>query len=270
MPNPNQDTLNYSDTGTGETVVLLHGMLGSSRYWSNISEILDDTNRVIAVDLLGFGNSPKPKDNDYATLDHVEFVTHTLDGIGIDKPVILVGHSMGALIALKFATLYPERVRKLVLISLPIYKDVAQARRQIKDSSVFPDLLNNDIVARTVCVVACKIKPLARILAMHYFTDVPKDVAADTNMHTWMSYSRSMKNVIENQQSINDLAFLNVPTVLLFGSQDKLAIVDNRVYIENNQNISIKILNGGHQIPLELPKQVAHYITMPVTLYIIK
>lgn len=112
--------LNYTDTGDGEPILLLHGMAASLRYWDPYIEDLAATNRVIAIDLMGFGRSPQSSES-YTPEAHTAAIQETLESLNILEPVVLIGHSMGALIALKLATLFPSKVSKLILISLPIY-----------------------------------------------------------------------------------------------------------------------------------------------------
>lgn len=255
------DMLYYREAGKGQPIVFLHGMLGSSLYWREQMELLKDRHHVIAIDLLGFGHSPKPKNLKYDTDDHISYVLKTLDAIGIKKPVTLVGHSMGALLALSLTSKYPERVKSLVLISMPIYKNVSEAKREITRSKIVPRFMYYGPTARVICSAMCMLRPLARILAPVYLKDVPEYVAADTTLHTWFSYSRSMENIIENQDVLSDLQKVNLPLLALFGSQDAVAKTTNLEAIKICcKDIEIELLDATHQLPLEEPKKTAQFI----------
>ena len=67
--------LHYTSTGLGPSVVLVHGLGASSRYWGPVIEALADTHRVITVDLLGFGRSPKPGGVSYDVDCHTDALT---------------------------------------------------------------------------------------------------------------------------------------------------------------------------------------------------
>jgi cis-3-alkyl-4-acyloxetan-2-one decarboxylase len=88
---------------------------------------------VIVVDLLGFGDSPKP---DWATYDartQAQSLAKTLLGLGLTQRVVLVGHSMGSLVAVEFAKRYPALVKALVLCSPPLYNvDPRDDKRLLK------------------------------------------------------------------------------------------------------------------------------------------
>src|SRR5438552_218207 len=98
----------------GRTVVLLHGMNFYGEYWSNVIEVLRGEGfRVVVPDQVGFGRSSKPI-MPY-TLSDMAFNTHKLiAGLGIARANI-VGHSMGGMVAARFALLYPDATERLVL-----------------------------------------------------------------------------------------------------------------------------------------------------------
>ncbi len=105
----------YVDEGAGTPVILLHGFGGSMWQWEYQIGPLRAVARVITPDVLGAGLSDKP-DIAYSPDDMLRFLTGFMDALHIDQAV-LVGHSMGAGLAIGMALDHPERVRKLVLIS---------------------------------------------------------------------------------------------------------------------------------------------------------
>jgi pimeloyl-ACP methyl ester carboxylesterase len=105
----------YVDEGTGPPVILLHGFGGSMWQWEYQLGVLSATARVITPDILGAGLSDKP-DIPYSPDDMLRFLTGFMDALHIDQAV-LVGHSMGAGVAIGMALDHPQRVRRLVLIS---------------------------------------------------------------------------------------------------------------------------------------------------------
>ncbi|MEO7130621.1 MAG: alpha/beta fold hydrolase [Dermatophilaceae bacterium] len=108
------NSLYYIDSGDGEVVLFVHGLLGSHRNWRYLIDRIDDTHRVIVPDLFGHGSSAKPQ-GDYSLGAHAGMLRDLIDALGVDK-VTLVGHSLGGGISLQFCYLFPERVERLVLV----------------------------------------------------------------------------------------------------------------------------------------------------------
>lgn len=98
----------------GAAVVCIHGLTANHTCWASVADVLSPAYRLIAYDLRGRGESDKP-DKGYSLALHNEDLAGLLDHFGLKKAV-LVGHSLGAHIALRFAALHPERVAKLVLV----------------------------------------------------------------------------------------------------------------------------------------------------------
>ncbi len=104
----------YLEAGTGEPVILLHGMGTSAKFWQLSIGTLSARFRVIAPDLAGFGGSAAPP-RDGTWPSYPSWLLSFMDGLGIAK-ANLVGHSLGGAIALRFALDHPLRVSRLVLV----------------------------------------------------------------------------------------------------------------------------------------------------------
>jgi len=118
--------ISYSDSGIGNTIVLLHGFLENKKMWLEYSNLFSEKYRVVAIDLLGHGESDclgyvhKMEDNASA-------VNEVLEHLNIEKATI-VGHSMGGYVGLAFAELYPEKIQKLVLLNSTSKEDSAEKK----------------------------------------------------------------------------------------------------------------------------------------------
>jgi pimeloyl-ACP methyl ester carboxylesterase len=125
------------DRGQGPVYVLLHGINSTGHDWDTVVTAMGFDHRCIALDELGYGNSPQPLDIDYTVDDHANAIDYTLTDIGIDEPFTLVGYSMGGPMAARFAAKYPERVKRLVLISAPFFLDPEQMGEAAYAKAVF-------------------------------------------------------------------------------------------------------------------------------------
>ena len=105
----------YRTVGSGPPVVLIHGMVNSSRHWRKVALALADRYTVIAPDLIGHGDSATPR-GDYSIGAHAAAIRDLLASLGI-RSATMVGHSLGGGIAMQFFWQFPERVERLVLIS---------------------------------------------------------------------------------------------------------------------------------------------------------
>lgn len=111
----------------GPVVVLLHGLAGSSQTWATVAPLLDA--HVIAPDLLGHGESAKPRSGDYSLGAHATGLRDLLMALGVARATI-VGHSFGGGVAMQFAYQYPELTERLVLVaSGGLGSDVSPALR---------------------------------------------------------------------------------------------------------------------------------------------
>lgn len=105
----------YHMAGSGPPVVLIHGMVNSSRHWRAVALALADRYTVIAPDLIGHGDSATPR-GDYSLGAHASSIRDLLAVLGIDRATI-VGHSLGGGVAMQFFYQFPQRTERLVLVS---------------------------------------------------------------------------------------------------------------------------------------------------------
>jgi pimeloyl-ACP methyl ester carboxylesterase len=107
--------VNYRRAGWGPVIVLIHGITGSSLTWGDeVIEPLSERYTVVAPDLLGHGDSAKPR-GDYSLGAYASGIRDLLGALGHDRATV-VGHSLGGGVAMQMAYQYPERVERLVLV----------------------------------------------------------------------------------------------------------------------------------------------------------
>lgn len=123
--------------GAGEPVVLLPGLADDGRGWQAVARALaDDDHEVAVVDLLGFGESPRPLSSHYTLADHAAAVQMTVASLFGDAPVTLVGHGFGATVALAVAASDPGRVASVVGFSPVLVAPGASGAGQRADPTV--------------------------------------------------------------------------------------------------------------------------------------
>ena len=105
----------YRRAGWGPLLVLIHGITGSSDTWLDVIEPLAERYTVVAPDLLGHGESAKPR-GDYSLGAYASGLRDLLSALGHDRGTV-VGHSLGGGVAMQLAYQFPDRCERLVLVS---------------------------------------------------------------------------------------------------------------------------------------------------------
>ena len=100
--------------GDGGTAVAIHGLTANHACWYPVADVIAPARRLVAYDLRGRGDSDKPPTG-YSLAVHGEDLLGLLDHYGVERAVLL-GHSLGAGVAVRFAAHHPERVERLVLL----------------------------------------------------------------------------------------------------------------------------------------------------------
>lgn len=106
--------VNYKTAGEGKPLLILHGWGGSSNSWLEVQKILASKGyKVITPDLPGFGKTPSPR-KAWEIGDYTDFFSQFIEKLGLEK-IILLGHSFGGRISIRFTSLHPERLEFLIL-----------------------------------------------------------------------------------------------------------------------------------------------------------
>ena len=227
-------------SGKGEAVVLLHGFLANKNYWSKLIPQLGEQT-VIALDLLGFGNAPKPKTSQCTYSSHIEHIQTQLKNLKIKSPFILAGHSMGAVIAARFAIQNPNNIKQLILFNPPIYSSTSQALGVLNDTSVLYRAILNSKLRFVIWPILRKVAPISK--------------------HTRQSREMTLQNVILKAEFIQDLHKLNVPTKLVVGTHDRPIYLANLTHVSLPKNIALHTVDAGHHAPRQKPRVIASFFT---------
>ncbi|RVD53847.1 alpha/beta fold hydrolase, partial [Mesorhizobium sp. M7A.F.Ca.ET.027.03.2.1] len=124
------DGTGFIRVGAGAPVLFIHGVGMNAAIWQPQIERMSDSFDVIAIDMLGHGQSPLPPQNPELA-DYADQAIRLLDHLGLDK-VSVIGHSMGALVAQELALRAAERVRRIVSLNAVFRRppELAEAVRQ--------------------------------------------------------------------------------------------------------------------------------------------
>jgi len=222
----------HPQKGNGKTVVLLHGKNFNGAYWKTTIEALTEEGyRVIAPDQIGFGKSSKPVGYQFTFQQLALNTKNLLDSLKIEK-IDLLGHSMGGMLATRFALMYPGMVEKLVLenpIGLEDWKLVTpyvsidknyqvelktnyESAKQYQLVSYYDNVWKPQYEEWVYLLTGCTKSPDYPVVAM---------INAQTT------------DMIFTQPVVYEFRNLKVPTFLIIGTRDRTAIGKNNVADKN-------------------------------------
>lgn len=219
------ELVHYEVFGRGPALILIHGWLGSWRYWIPTMQQLSSGYRTYALDLWGFGDSGKKPDL-YGSDEQVKLVKDFMNALGITKAA-LVGHALGAGVAVRFAARNPDLTARLMTISLPLVGDSALNQRVTTTSPVswLERLVDKDRPDyQAIETEAEKADPEAL-----------RRSAADFSSTDWRP----------------ELKKLDTPAILVHGEQDPLVTVpEDGLFDGLNNNVQRVLLNDSRHFPM--------------------
>jgi pimeloyl-ACP methyl ester carboxylesterase len=239
------------------TIVLLPGIISSHDYWRQVIAEIGQDARIVSLDLMGFCGAAKPVSNSYSLDEHTDYVTEALKTVDLPKKYVLVGHSFGAMIALRMMTRDDSCVSKLVLSGLPLVSE--QGYEQLAKISRSPTQILHGASGWINAAVIYAIGPIVRLFIHKLFTDMPDYVIRDTTRTTPWALMRSIQTMVNYDPSA-DFACNTLPTTLVFGVTDSIGGDPRKELKHLGKNYDIKILDCDHQIPLRLPADVKKLI----------
>jgi pimeloyl-ACP methyl ester carboxylesterase len=215
----------YRTAGSGPPLVLIHGMVNSSRHWESVALRLADTHTVVAPDLIGHGDSATPR-GDYSLGAHAAVVRDLLAAIGIDSGTI-VGHSLGGGVAMQFFWQFPQRTERLVLISSGgLGHDVSPLLRSVAlpGASALLSLATHKRVVSALGEAGARLRARGSGKAVYLqaiaraLRPLERPGARDAFFHTL----RSVIDVRGQRVSARDRLYLldGMPTLIVWGERD--------------------------------------------------
>ena len=246
--------VNFNIAGQGPPVVLIHGVAGRAGQWDQTAQFLAEGHTVIAPDLLGHGDSAKPR-GDYSLGAHASGIRDLLVGLGIERASV-VGHSLGGGIAMQFAYQFPERCERLVLVSSGgLGQEVHPLLRAatLPGSELVLPLLAHprvldvaSLIPRVLGQIGLRTRPDLGEMARGY-QSLSNAAARNAFIHT-------LRGVIDpTGQRINasDRLYLasNMPTLIVWGCRDRIIPVEHA-------RPAHEAMPGSH---LELFEEAGHF-----------
>ena len=254
----------------GKTLMLFHGKNFGGYYWTNVIQAMTARGyRVLVPDQIGFGKSSKPFIN-YSFHQMAEFNKQLLDSLGIEQAVIM-GHSMGGMLAARFALLYPQRTTQLIFEN-PI--GLEDYRRFVPYTS--PEALYQNELKSTP-------ERIKKYYQSSYFVKwkpeydelvrIASDVSGSSEFPRYAKVAALTSQMIYEQPVVYEFPLIKVPTLVLIGTQDKtivgkarLSAEDQKKYGQYNRlgketaakipgSMLIEFNNSGHIPHLEIPEE---------------
>jgi predicted alpha/beta hydrolase family esterase len=189
--NPETMPLNYEVIGLGEKrLVFIHGLTGSMNYWKRDLEAINQTHKLLLIDLLGFGDSPKPN-SDYSLDTQLKALEKVIIKEKFnDGQTIIVGHSMGSTIALALLAKHKNWFDGAVISGLPVYNNEKEFKEIMFGHAVF-----DRIVSSKYATLTCMLHP---IFINKFFKpdNLTDDIFNDAEKHNWQSFSNSLKEIV--------------------------------------------------------------------------
>lgn len=247
--------LHYQEFGdiTNPTLVLLHGYTASLFVWHKVAPMLADAGfHVVAVDLVGFGYSEKPRWFDYSIQSQARIISRFMNRLGIGRAT-LVGSSYGGAVSMTICLDYPEFVEKLVLIDAVINDEVlSHPILRLASIPGVGEVITPFLVDSRMMMRYRMRGTLSR--ANHYLitkdriSNVLRPLSAADGHHSVLATSRNWRaNRIEE-----DAHLINQPTLIIWGEEDTVIGIHNGYKLHDSilHSRFVVLKNCGH-VPAE-------------------
>lgn len=232
------------------TLVFLHGIGSSGAAWSGVvSRLVNQPVNIVVLDLLGFGDSPRPAWAKYDAKTQARAVNKTVALKIRTRSAVLVGHSMGSLVAIECAK-RSRRYSGLLLASPPLYDDKTDKYLPDRDRQL---VKLYDMMTRHPKRIV-KISAIARKYGLigHAF---------DVTESTVGEYIAALKAAIINQTSLVDIKLLKLPIRIVYGTLDPLVIGSHiRSLNKERSNVTVKSFLGSHDVEGRYVTVIIKYI----------
>jgi pimeloyl-ACP methyl ester carboxylesterase len=210
--------VHYEVLGRGRPVIFLHGWVGSWRYWISAMQVASTSYRAYALDLWGFGETAHSVLN-YSLEQQATLLDRFLNEMGIGK-IALVGHGLGALVGMTFATRFRQSVDRVMAVSCPLDYQAVNARLRTAPPAELSEWLSNRTPEATTAL-----------------SDASK---ADIQAIVASMVGLQANNVFGNFRA------LNIPTLLVYGDKDPAIVTPDGEYSLSTMTHQVELESSGH------------------------
>lgn len=248
-------SVNFTSTGKGSAIVLIHGFLENSSMWQEVSQELSKKNRIICIDLLGHG---KTENLGYihSMEDQAQVVKAVLNHLKLRK-YVFVGHSMGGYVALAFAKLFPSAIKGLCLMNSTALPD-SEEKKLSRDRAI--KVLKKNHKTFISLAIPMLFSEKNRKIYLKEIEQITQE-AMQLSPQGILAALEGMK-IRKNQTSIYKTA--NFPIQMIIGKQDPA--LDYKSLISQTKNTKVKVIEfpDGHMSHIEnkeiLIKNLSNFI----------
>jgi pimeloyl-ACP methyl ester carboxylesterase len=245
-------SLHFQRFGHGpQVLVLLHGIASDGEFWQPLVKLLpDDQFTIIVPDLLGHGESPKPHFIGYTTGDQARSVVRLLRQQRA-RSYVLVGHSMGSIVASRVATMQPKRVTRLLLYEPPLFTEVPEFKTHSRRARFYLGLYER--IAKNPAGMLTVTRVVATI-SRNWLKFLSSD-------QTWLPIERSLRNTIIKQTSFEELKDIAIQTDIVHGRLDIVVPPTGiRKALAHNPNIKFYRTTDNHGLSQRSARYLAKLI----------
>ena len=261
------DWASYQEKGAGIPVILIHGLAASLYDWENLMpELTTAGYHSYALDILGHGDSPKPEARSYKLKWILRHFEQWIDTLKLSEPLILIGHSLGSYLSLRYTLRHPERVRAMVLAS-PFYR-LDQLPFILRRTYRRPTL--NSIVMERLPRWVFQIAIDFTSQAMGRIGEGTNYLPEGIRFQTALDYKRTHPGAFNIPNTVHDLTAdlhrINQPTLVAWGTHDQtLCPALFQPVVDRIPTAEVFTLKAGHvphqSHPEEFNKAVMEFLT---------
>jgi pimeloyl-ACP methyl ester carboxylesterase len=256
--------ITYRMAGSGPVVVLIHGITSASDTWRELLPFLSEGHTVIAPDLLGHGESAKPR-GDYSLGAYAAGIRDLLLALGHERATV-VGHSLGGGVAMQFAYQFPERCERLALISSgglgPEVHLMLRAASLPGSEIVLPLIASSGVLSAGQAVGSLLVRLGLR--PANDLAEIARGYSSLGDARSRRAFLHTLRGVIDplgQRVSARDRLYLagEMPSLLVWGERDPVIPVEHaRDAHAAMPGSRLEILRGsGHFPHLDAPRTVA-------------
>ena len=210
--------VHYEVLGRGRPVIFLHGWVGSWRYWIASMQVTSTSYRAYALDLWGFGETARNALN-YSLEQQSSLLDRFLMEMGIGK-IALVGHGLGALVGMTFATRFPKSVDRVMAVSCPLAYEAVHSRLRTAPPLELSDWLSSRTPEATTAL-------------------------ADASKTDPQAVTSSMVGLQANNL-FGGFRDLNIPCLLVYGEKDQAITIPSEDFSLSTMTHQIVLEGSGH------------------------